>query len=175
MDKISNLYLCNIQLLRNLCIGITTSLTLCLSGNVLAQHMNTKPDPEIQQQWIKEALTKMKSSVKLDKFKTISPSVIRLDSITRITYRVIREGWIEFGPNEWIYILLHSSHETPEIGDVILVMDDDYQYFVNYSHVCGGIVHFNCDENVKITSSDDFIRYFKEDIDLSSLKKLELK
>ena len=46
---------------------------------------------------------------------------------------------------------------------ITLAMDDKKHFYINKSHVCGGIVHFQCRKRIILKSPNDFFNNFESD------------
>jgi len=87
--------------------------------------------------------------------------------------RIVGKGLIEFESGDWVYIVLHSSHEKDSIGDVAIAVDQKGRFFKHEGHVCGGICHYEALTSKKYETSKDFFKHFKDDTEGKSWEKLK--
>lgn len=79
--------------------------------------------------------------------KTRKMSIKKRQSAKKGEYlstRVVNEGFLALGENEWIYMVTVPSkqHKHDEEG-LTLAIDQNGTIYENRAHVCGGIVHFS--------------------------------
>jgi len=93
--------------------------------------------------WIEKLVAEQRNGVPYaENCAWVYPQVNAAPGFEKVSYR-LREGCcISFKNGKIIRFLFHSSHADPEVGDVILAIDEGGKVFVNFSHICGGIVHF---------------------------------
>lgn len=144
---------------------LTIVVSILFYSNLsFAQHNETEVNKEIQKKWINETIMYLKKHDSLQLMDLAEPKISSTPEFNRISYRIINKGKIHCSGGEWIYITMHSIHEDKEIGDICLAISDKGKLFVNYGHVCGGIVHF-IDKSAKIPEdANDFFDRFVSDI-----------
>ncbi len=143
---------------------LTIVVFMLLYSNLsFAQHNETTVNKTIQKKWILETIKDLKKKDSLQFLELTEPKIISNPDNNRISYRIIKKGRIQCSGGDWIYITMHSMHENKEIGDVCIGISNNGETFVNYSHVCGGIVHF-IDKSVTIPEdANDFFNRFISD------------
>lgn len=79
--------------------------------------------------------------------KTRKMSIKKLQSAKIGEYfstRVVDEGFLRLGANEWIYMVtVPSKHHQHNDEGLTLAIDQNGTIYENRAHVCGGIVHFS--------------------------------
>ena len=126
-----------------------------------------------RKRWIKKSVRQLKSDFSAMSCENpIEPRVVDIEGLYLKAYRLNGpEGCIYFPNGDYIYLLAHSSHNDPKIGDVTLAIDRHKQIFINTGHVCGGIINFYIDTESEIISSQDFFELFMSDCDDCKWKK----
>jgi len=147
-----------------------------LSNTLYSQHHKTDTiDPVIRAQWIMETVSTLQN---LDLSAIEKKIVLKTrdhNGEIHQSYRIIKNGLIEFGKNQWVYIVLQSSHNNEKIGDIAIGRDKKGNFFVHYGHICGMIAHYEAVAPEIYTKSIDFFKYFKDDTGGLSWQKLKLK
>jgi len=105
-------------------------------------HKSIKIIEKKRNSWIKKSVDSLFVLSVRDSVEISSPKIIDLPDLKMISYRINRLGRIVFPEGDSILIFLHSAHEDMEIGDVSLAIKSDKSIYVNFGHVCGGIIHF---------------------------------
>lgn len=150
-------------------------IIILLSGlPTFSQHVdNNGVDEAKRTEWLEQMISKLRD-VKPDTCSAIvQPKITEVDDYYRLSYRFTAPGCIRFENGESVFITLNSSHDNPEIGDVSMAVDNRSRVFVNFGHVCGGIIHFIIEQKIEIHSVDDFFQYTISDTDSKSWKLLE--
>jgi len=83
----------------------------------------------------------------------------------KVAFRIVEYGLIKLENGDWVYILTHSSHEDETVGDISMAISSDKKLYVNYGHVCGGIINFQAYDIQSLSSSEEFFRLCKSDTD----------
>jgi len=148
-------------------IRLTLTLIIAfLCSAVSAQHTDeAKFSAKEQQKWLKKSASEMARFIPDSSPGPIIPHITETDDFYQITYRLEGKGWINFANGAWIYMISSSAHTNPEVGDITLAMDDKKHFYINKSHVCGGIVHFQCRKRIILKSPNDFFNNFESDTD----------
>ncbi|MBK8517407.1 MAG: hypothetical protein IPL55_14320 [Saprospiraceae bacterium] len=115
--------------------------------------------------WVKTLSEKMSEKGFNKKLLEITPDVINLQDFNQTSYRIKDQGVIKFLNGEKIVLVMHSSHDDAEIGDMILAFTDKGEMFANQGHVCGGIIHFIRACDCIPDSKEEFFNYFYSDTD----------
>lgn len=143
-----------------------TLITAFLCSVVSAQHTDDdKFSASEQQKWLKNAASEMARFIPDISAGPIIPHISETDNFYQITYRLDGKGWVKFAGGKWIYMISSSAHANPEVGDITLAMDNNKKFYTNKSHVCGGIIHYQCLKKIKIKSPADFFKNFEGDTD----------
>lgn len=141
-----------------------------------AQHVNAPIDRKVQQKWIRQVVKDLKNYNPLDTSASIPPEIINIPDYTSASFRVIGQAFIKCTNGDWVFILTNSSHENTEVGDVSIAITNRRKVRINYSHICGGIIHFKSSEPTAPESANDFFRRFiGEDEESSALWKKKRK
>lgn len=101
-----------------------------------------KVNKEKQNVWIRNTVDSLISTKLDENFDILSHHLTELDEYKMISYRVNKSGKLLFHGGEYCIIYVHSAHEDPEIGDVSVALTMDGIIYINFGHVCGGIIHF---------------------------------
>jgi len=109
------------------------------------------------QQWIKSQEDTL--------FELLTAKVVDLSDYKQTSYRVKERGTIRFLNGEEVKIIIHSSHEDGEIGDVSMAITNEGKVYVNYGHICGGLIHFYKKDGEIPSSSNDFFNHYLSDTD----------
>jgi hypothetical protein len=119
-----------------------------------------------QQRWVKKTAKELKKLQPEDCTDQIVPRVVDIEGLFLVSYRVNNNaGCIQFPNGDWIYLVSHSLHDDPAIGDITLAIDNRNRIFSNTGHVCGGIINFYIDTNIEIQRAQDFFDSFMSDCD----------
>jgi len=78
--------------------------------------------------------------------------------------RVTKSGLLRMGTSNWVYVVSNSSHERPEVGDIVLAIDSQGRIYQHDGHVCGGIINFRSVDLDVPATSDDFFLKFTDDV-----------
>jgi hypothetical protein len=126
-------------------------------------HSSTQINLKKRSSWIEEAIQELSSLSTDSNAETIIFQTIDLEDYQKTYIRVQQPGNIKFINGSSASIMLHSVHEDPEIGDVSLLVSGD-KIFVNYGHICGGIVRFcSMDLNAPQGIQDFTSRFLSEE------------
>ena len=150
--------------LKSLLLFITLISLLAFNINAIAQSSHkSKVDTYKRDKWIKE------TSLILEDFnpdkaeKIVKLKTRDFESQIHQSYRIVREGYIKMDKKEWVYIILHSSHDKDGIGDVAMAINQDGITYIHHGHICGGIVHYETVASELYTKSANFFKYFVDD------------
>ncbi len=137
---------------------------LCSAAS--AQHTDgSKLNIAEQQKWLEKTASGMAQFIPDSSAGPIIPHITETDDFYQITYRLEGKGWIKLASGKWIYMISSSAHANPEVGDITLAMDNKKNFYTNKSHVCGGLIHYQCLKKIKIKSPADFFKNFEGDTD----------
>ncbi len=141
-------------------------LFLVCSSSLYAQgHTALKIDSHARNVWVKQMRKSLKEIKPGDVPTKAKLETYERDGMIHQKYRIIKAGLIQFNPKEWVYVTLHSQHDDNRIGDLAIAIDQDGKYYYHLGHVCGGIVHYQATTTNRLSGSNDFFLYFKDDID----------
>ena len=136
------------------------------NGFALSQsHITGEYDPAKRERWIDETAHILKNFTQNDTTRISALKTREKDGKILQSYRILGQGLINFDNGDWVYILLHSSHDNDSIGDISLAVDQKGRIFKHEGHVCGGICHYEALAPEEFTSSKDFFKYFRDDTD----------
>jgi hypothetical protein len=114
--------------------------------------------------WVSKTVKHLKKSDVNAINHVIEPHLVELEQFYQLSYRLMGEGLIHF-EDGWAYLVSHSFHDNPKIGDITIGIDHTGQIYVSYGHVCGGIIHFITNKAVDVISPSDFFNHFTSDTD----------
>jgi len=135
---------------------------LCTS---MQQHESEPLSKRKQKAWIREMKKDLARASVDANLPLIEPAVVNVKDYQSVTYRVQARSKIICTNGDWLVIHPHSSHQADEVGDICLALTDKGKFYVNYGHVCGGIIHFQSLDTIKPASAEDFISRFRSDTD----------
>jgi hypothetical protein len=138
-------------------IGLAALLPAFASG----QHGDHATSAVARQRCIDEGMAFLKNKSPADFTREIQFYEVVLGNTSALGCRVYDSGYLRLNDNEWICIVTHSAHQDPEIGDVILAMDQQGEFHISANHVCGGIAHFQGKSLVAPTNNARFFAEFE--------------
>lgn len=155
--------------------GILFSLVMsCFILTVSGQHTDSsKFSNSAQKKWIRTATREMRNFNAGDSTVIILPKVVDYDGFYQISLRFTKPGIIHLNNNGWILFRFNSAHHDQVVGDITLAMDSSRKFYVNFGHVCGGIVRYNAFKPEALGSSGDFFEQFVSDTDTIHWKPLK--
>jgi len=130
-----------------------------------AAHKSAMIDTLKQKEWINNKTQYMIDSLGFIEMEDLMPNIFDIPDGQKISYKIFGKGRIRFVNNETILIYTHSSHENPEVGDISIAFTDDNNIFVNYGHICGGIIHFEHYSLILPENPEMFFQNFVSDTD----------
>ena len=120
---------------------------LAILSQANAQHAdNSLINIEKRNEWIQSTSKELKNIKPGDSYKKVDLKITEYNNKVKHSVRILKEGMLDLPNGNWIYITTSSSHNNPEIGDIILAIDNKRRIFYNEGHVCGGIIHFETDQ-----------------------------
>ena len=131
---------------------------------LLAQH-SEEINTVLQQKWIEKTIIELQKNDVLRLLKPVEPEINSHPEFTRISYRFNGDARIQCQGGDWIYFRSHSEHENSKIGDVCLAITNKGEVFLNYGHICGGIVCIIDKSNTMPYDANDFFNRFISDTD----------
>lgn len=128
---------------------------------VVAQHANTNFNEIIRNTWITNAAAYLKT-VKLEPpAKSVEIYDLKHFERNQLACSLTVECFVQINSTNWIIFLLHSAHSNPEVGDIILAMDQHGDFYHCDAHVCSGSASLRSDDLVMPISSADFFARFR--------------
>jgi hypothetical protein len=140
-------------------------IVLSLAGiDLYGQDHTTAPDPKATKKYINKTYKMLKKETGVILMIEDPPVVTDIEGYQSTSYRVTKRTMIRCTNGDYIIIQPHSSHQDTGIGDVSIAVSNTGEKWVNYSHVCGGIIHFKSnDTELPKSTSDFFLRFKGED------------
>lgn len=127
-------------------------------------HDPLKVSQKDQEKWLKQT-SGMMLGFKPGDSPLMDAHITAYDEYYKISYRLMKTGYIQLENQSWIYFISSSSHDNPEIGDITVAMDNQKRFFINRGHICGGMIHFQSEKKIDLRTPDDFFTNFREDVD----------
>jgi hypothetical protein len=136
-----------------------------------AQHDNSEVDVAIQKKWIENTIKELTNNDSLSSFELTHATINSNPGYERTTFRIKGETRIQCG-NDWIYFKPHSAHENELVGDLCIAITNGNKIFVNYEHICGGIIHFIKKNDTLPKNAIEFFKTFVSDTNGKEWKEL---
>lgn len=136
-----------------------------LSGKYFSSHSKAFVNLSSRKKWIMSAIKSMKSLPDLSNITLSQPHIIEIPDYQKISYRIQDCQKILFLNGEMVFICLHSVHQDPKVGDVSIAMDSKKNFYVNFGHICGRLIHFERKSSKAPRDIQDFIDNFVSDTD----------
>lgn len=128
-------------------------------------HRSVQVNEEKRRIWIQTVLEKVSEAEFTEKIQYISPVIVDIPDFKQVSYRIHEQGKIRFSNGDEIVIKLHSAHENPEVGDVVIAFAKDGKVYINTGHVCGGMVHIIRHSALIPAGKEEFFDQFFSDTD----------
>lgn len=116
-------------------------------------------------QWIIRTIYQMQSSEDAAILEDLPAQELVHDEFYQISYRLIERGKIKFDDGSHLFIVSTSAHQTKDIGDITIAINEKGEVFINQGHICGGIIHFKTHKKGLPKTSASFLQHFKSDTD----------
>jgi hypothetical protein len=58
-----------------------------------------------------------------------------------------------------------SAHQTKDIGDITIALNEKGEVYINQGHICGGIIHFKTHKRGLTKTSSSFLKHYNSDTD----------
>lgn len=139
-------------------------------SDLSAQHDKKEVNEQAQKAWIKNTLLKH-SSIHLDSLPIVEPDIRILPDFSRCSYRLSENSRIIFKDKSWAAIYINSSHSDKVVGDICILVSSKKKKYVNFGHICGGIIHFESKIGTIPENIKDFVQRFVSDTDKSGWMK----
>ncbi len=167
-------------LLINCNIGVTQSndslLTRKLSDFGLKKyqgHLSNSIDKEKQDAYVKQRINWLRDSIDISILESVEANIIDIPDLQKVSYKFKDCQKILLPINKQIIISVHSAHKDSEIGDVCIGMVEGDTFYINYGHVCGGLINFERLSLSLPTNVYDFFGAFVSDTDGKEWVKLD--
>ena len=120
---------------------------------------------EKRQAWMENAIQNLNNNAKVYDAPVIGLEKVELEDLYYLGYRLQGAGKIRFEDGSWIRMMSNSAHHNGEVGDIVLAIDQNGDYYINEGHICGGIINFVCGKKIDLSNSNQFFKNFKCDTD----------
>jgi hypothetical protein len=132
-------------------------------GTVNAQGCKSEVNRSVQKKWIKKTVIELKKNKGLAAMKVTEAAIQSTADFKMVSYRVYGVTKIICTNGDWICFQPHSSHDGKNAGDVCVAITGQGSIFVNYGHICGGMVHYiNNKGELPSTPADFFSSYISD-------------
>lgn len=128
-------------------------------------HSSRLINKEKQDAWIKQKVVWMRDSLDVHALDVVEPNIIDIPDYQKVSYKIKAIKNINSIDNSPITITVHSSHEDPEIGDVCIGMTENKIFYINFGHVCGGMINFERMSLLEPADAFDFFNAYVSDTD----------
>lgn len=137
-------------------------------------HSTVKRDTLQSRAWIEGFIHERRTQSDWnDSFQLVEAVVNDAPGFERVSYRLHDKVKLHFPDGSKVIVRCHSAHLNGEVGDVVVAMDNEGRVYVNFSHICGGMIRFydsavSIDGEGKVEmplDSDTFFRKFRCDTD----------
>ncbi len=142
-----------------------------LSQKYFSSHNKSLVKSSKQKKWIKSAIKSMKSLPYESNIEVCQPHIVDIPDYQKISYRIQDCRKVSFLNGDTVLICLHSVHQDPKVGDVSIAMDSKNNVYVNFGHICGGLINFERMSLVPPQNMADFTENFVSDTDDEKWKK----
>jgi hypothetical protein len=142
-----------------------------LSQKYFSSHNKSLVKSSKQKKWIKSAIKSMKSLPFESNIEVCQPHTVDIPDYQKISYRIQDCRKVSFLNGDTVLICLHSVHQDPKVGDVSIAMDSKNNVYVNFGHICGGLINFERMSLVPPQNMADFTENFVSDTDDEKWKK----
>jgi hypothetical protein len=142
-----------------------------LSQKYFSSHNKSLVKSSKQKKWIKSAIKSMKSLHYDSNIEVCQPHIVDIPDYQKISYRIQDCRKVSFLNGDTVLICLHSVHQDPKVGDVSIAMDSKNNVYVNFGHICGGMINFERMSLVPPQNMADFTENFVSDTDDEKWKK----
>jgi hypothetical protein len=106
--------------------------------------------------WIKMKVWEMNSTMWDNEMELAEFTSIDTDDIKLTRVRIKSCNKLSFENLDTILICSHSVHENPLVGDVSIPLLNRNKVYVNYGHVCGGLINFENPTSQQPQNGADF-------------------
>ncbi|HMR90252.1 MAG TPA: hypothetical protein PKD51_18950 [Saprospiraceae bacterium] len=99
----------------------------------------------------------MLDSLEVATLEYADPNIIDIPDLQKVSYKIKTCQNLQMINKEIITICVHSAHNDPDVGDVCMGKTSKNIFFVNFGHVCGGLINF---ESFSLSLPLDSIEFF---------------
>jgi hypothetical protein len=136
-------------------------------------HVNPLAINQVEREnWIHTTIENLQNIQAPQNETSIETNITDIEDFFQISYRLQGSGYIHFDNGDWIYLVSTSSHDTEQVGDLTLAIDNHGKIYLNEGHICGGIIHFIINDKIAVKAASDFIQHFISDTDDIGWKNL---
>lgn len=125
-----------------------------------AQHISTNINENIRKQWIREASAFLKTVKPEPPAMEIAVFDLTHFEKNQLKCSIRMHTYLRINDRDWIYFIVQSAHSNPDVGDVILAIDQDGVIYSCEAHVCSGSTSVRSDDLIQPVSSEDFFARF---------------
>jgi hypothetical protein len=140
-------------------------ILMTVASPLKGQGCETPANKAKQKKWIKTTIAGLKKDKTLAVVAVTETEIQSVPGFKMISYRVNGPTRILCSGGEWIYFKPHSGHESSDIGDVCIAITEKGRIYINYGHICGGIVHFINKKGELPADASEFFDAFISDTD----------
>ena len=137
--------------------SLTTKKITDLWKRNYSGHLSTSIDKKKQDTWINQKKTWMLDSLEVATLEYADPNIIDIPDLQKVSYKIKTCQNLQMINKEIITICVHSAHNDPDVGDVCMGKTSKNIFFVNFGHVCGGLINF---ESFSLSLPLDSIEFF---------------
>jgi len=141
-------------------IIITAYACTIMPGLAAAQHVSTNINKAVRLQWIQGAAAFLKTVKPEPPVKQVEIHDLKHFERDQLACTLSAQCYIRINETNWIFFILHSAHSNPEVGDLILAIDQNGELYHSDAHVCGGTSSLRTHDLVMPISSTDFFARF---------------
>jgi hypothetical protein len=122
-----------------------------------SDHVTALIDIKKQEIWINQKMLCMRDTLDVATLEYAEPNIINIPDLQKVSYKIKSCQNIQMLDSSHVSICVHSAHQDPKIGDVCIGKTSENVYFVNYGHVCGGLINF---ERMALSIPNDSLDFF---------------
>ncbi|MBM4163450.1 MAG: hypothetical protein FJ222_03290 [Lentisphaerae bacterium] len=145
-----------------------TGAVLCLlaAATSAAAAGKRQPIPEVRDAWIQTTATELRNFVPSSGLATGRFRPTGHKGVEALCCEINGRGLLNLGTNDWVWIVSHSAHDDPNIGDVSIGVCQGGRLYKNEAHVCGKQLRLVSTNGLALpASSEQFFRLFLDEID----------
>lgn len=128
-----------------------------------AGHDSSHADKQKQEAWIQNVLKNRPDFE--EGLSEARPSINDSPGFQQVKYRIRNKAVIVCQDRERIILVTHSMHQDSSIGDIAVAWVDAHTAYLNYGHICGGLVNYISEKPEIPEDGKDFFSRFYTDTD----------